>query len=71
MDAVGTAAELHIQSFFAVVDNLLGSLVSESVIGLNHRPAEPMSYDAGERSDFKHSRERKFLLIRTERTKLV
>ena len=53
------------------LDDHLSIFVCKTEVRVYCGLAEPLGNDASERSDLKHSRERKFLLIRTERTDLV
>ena len=71
MNTVRTAPECHIVGFLSIVDNLLGSLISESVIGADDCPSEPMADNLGKRRDFEHRRESELVFVRPERTEFV
>ena len=41
MNTVGTASEIHLERLFPIVNDLLGSLIGESIIRVDYSSSEP------------------------------
>ena len=64
--AIRPSAKFGLHGLVTGIDDLLGGLISESVIGINYRAAEPLGHYPAQRSDFEHGGECQFLFIRPE-----
>ena len=69
--ALGSGAEILLHRLVARVDDLLGQLIGEPVVGGDHRPAEPGVDDLGHRGDLEDGGEGELLLVRTQGAELV
>ena len=69
--AFGSFAELRLHSVVPGLDDGLGALVGEAVVGLDDRPAEPGIDDLRERGDLEHGGEGELLLVRTQGAQFV
>ena len=56
---------------FACFEALLGFLVGEASVGVNHRAAKPPSHHLGLRGHLKHRTEREAVFVRAQRTQVV